>query len=93
MMTSEFDGATYDSTQDKDRLSTQLECVGEQMRIGEWWTLQQLQGALEVNGINATEASISARIRDLRKEKFGAHIIDRRRVIGARGLFEYRMVA
>jgi len=38
-----------------------------------------------------SEASVSARLRDLRKAKFGAHTIERQRV--SAGLFRYRMVA
>jgi len=36
------------------------------------------------------EASVSARLRDLRKEKFGGHVVERRAV--KRGLFEYRVI-
>jgi hypothetical protein len=35
------------------------------------------------------EASVSARLRDLRKPRFGGHLVERRRVSG--GLFEYRL--
>lgn len=40
--------------------------------------------------IGCTEAAASARVRDLRKARFGAHRVERRRVEG--GLFVYKLV-
>ena len=37
----------------------------------------------------APEASVSARLRDLRKQKYGAHTIERRHI--GSGLWEYRL--
>lgn len=85
---SNFDGATYNPALDKDRLKKQLGRVFEQMSGGEWLTLEELSRATR-----ASEASVSARIRDLRKERFGGHRIERRRRgTPEGGLFEYRMV-
>lgn len=83
--TPKFDGATYDHDRDHARLSTQLEKVREAMKSGRWFTLSRLA---EIAG--GTEASASARLRDLRKEKFGGLTIEREHV--ARGLFRYRML-
>ena len=55
------------------------------MRGGHWWTLRQL-----VERCGGTEASISARLRDLRKLKHGGHTVERKRVKD--GLFVYRIV-
>jgi uncharacterized protein (DUF2132 family) len=54
------------------------------MRHGRWATLSQI-------AINTgdPEASISSRLRDLRKAKFGGYKIERRYV--QRGLWEYRL--
>lgn len=40
----------------------------------------------------ASEAGASARIRDLRKAQWGHHTIVRRRVVGERARYEYRLV-
>lgn len=80
-----FDGETYEPEHDAKRLRSQLERVFYLMRDGEWRSLGRIA---ELAG--GSEASVSARLRDLRKEKFGAHEVDRRRVEG--GLFEYRLV-
>jgi hypothetical protein len=82
-----FDGQTYDKARDKVRLGTQLAEVlnGLTVNRGIWMTLERLSRLT-----SAPEASVSARIRDLRKAKFGGHEIERRYV--RRGLWEYRMV-
>jgi hypothetical protein len=60
--------------------------VFELMKDGRSWTLRQLSGALDI-----PEASVSARIRDLRKREFGEHIIEKRALGGRRG-YAYRLV-
>lgn len=80
-----FDGATYDWRQDHARLKSQLHRVYTFMSDGGWHTLSDISAY----GINGSEASVSARLRDLRKEQYGGHEIDRERVEG--GLFRYRM--
>jgi len=86
-----FDGDTYDRTQDKDRLWTQLEAIRDLSLTDErWYTLSQIKGILKHGyRLTATEASISARLRDLRKAKFGSFQVDRRR---AGALFSYRVL-
>lgn len=81
-----FDGATFDPAKDEVRLTKHLARVYECLKDGSWWTLQRLKTT-----IGGSEAGCSARIRDLRKEKFGAHKIERRRIEDS-GLYEYRMV-
>lgn len=57
------------------------------MNDGKWRTLSEIS-ALTGDG----EASISARLRDLRKDEFGGLNVDRRRRGDeSRGLFEYRV--
>jgi hypothetical protein len=82
----EFDGDTYAPALDRKRLSGQLERVFNSMSDWQWHSLADL--SLHLGG---TEASMSARLRDLRKSKFGSHVIDRRRV-GTTGLFQYKLV-
>lgn len=78
-----FDGLTYDPALDHERLTVQLNRVKKLMSDGLWRSLETISKAT-----GDKEASVSARLRDLRKPKFGGYQIDRRRF---GGLFEYRM--
>jgi hypothetical protein len=84
----DFDGATYSREQDHERLGRQLYRVLTVMRDGHWRTLSEIELL-----VAAPQASISARLRDLRKLKFGGWLVDRRpRHEWKDGLFEYRLV-
>lgn len=86
-----FDGKTFDKERDEERLFTQLEAVYQVMSDGKWRSIYRLQAdLLRICGVQGSYASLSARLRDLRKEKFGAHFVDRRHVQD--GLYEYRLV-
>jgi hypothetical protein len=78
------DGATYVHQRDGRRLAAQHHRVLAFIRDGEWHTLAAI-----ARHTKDPEASVSARLRDLRKSKFGSYDIERRYV--ARGLFEYRL--
>lgn len=80
-----FDGITYDPERDRERLSKQLYSVLEVMKDGQWRTLPELSKAT-----NSPEASVSARLRDLRKPRFGGHSVEREYV--KKGLFKYRLI-
>lgn len=80
-----FDGATYDHGRDARRLAAQHNRVLALMRDGSWRTLAAIAAHTK-----DPEASVSARLRDLRKARFGAYKVERRYV--ARGLFEYRLL-
>jgi hypothetical protein len=80
-----FDGETYDEALDEDRLKTQLARVRALMWDQRWRTLDDISRAT-----GDPHASVSARLRDLRKGKFGAHIVERERV--KRGLYRYRLL-
>jgi hypothetical protein len=96
-MSFSFDGDTYEPSADFARLSFQLAAVLEIMLDGEWWTLSGIHKIItEKMGRKASEAGISARIRDLRKEKFHEELgvkldVERERVDGT-GLYQYRLV-
>lgn len=77
-----FDGDTYDPGLDFERLTTQLQRVRWCLEQGDKWPLSGLQAAC-----GGSEASISARIRDLRKPRFGGLDVRRERVRG--GLWVY----
>lgn len=80
-----FDGITFEPKQDGDRLKRQLEDVYDAMKDGCWRSLYRIRAMT-----GHPEQSISARLRDLRKIKFGSHTIERRRA--SPGTFEYRLV-
>ena len=82
------DGSTFDA-QDGERLGTLQQRVYRLMRDGRWRTLRVI-----ANEAGGTEAIVSARLRDFRKDKFRESFpdvadVDRRRVDG--GLHEYRL--
>lgn len=83
-----FDGETYDPQHDEDRLSRQLGRVWDAMKCGTWRTLEGISTITR----DPTH-SISARLRDLRKIKFGNYTVERRsKGDRERGLFEYRLL-
>lgn len=86
-MERELAGQTTGDPSDAPRLSGQLLAVYRAMLDGEWHTLEELAAAA-----NGSTQSVSARLRDLRKNRFGAHRIDRQKVSNT-GLYRYRMVA
>ena len=81
-----FDGKTFDPDLDGERLRTLLMRVHRLMHDGEWRTLQRI-----VLACGGSEASVSARLRDLRKAKWGAHTVERRRHPDGHGLWLYRV--
>ena len=83
---SDFDGATFEPRRDGSRLNKQLTAVYSVMEDGHWYLLSELSELA-----HAPEASVSARMRDLRKPKFGGHIIEREYL--GNGLFRYRLKA
>jgi len=80
-----FDGGTYQADLDRPRLENQLSLVRQLMSDGRWRTLAEVLAGVGVG----SEAGISARLRDLRKPKFGGYVVERRRRHG--GLWEYRV--
>ena len=83
-----FDGATFEHKFDAARLKGQLKRVHSLMTDGQWRTLAEIE-----SHTGDPAASISARLRDLRKERFGAFKMERRaRGARANGLNEYRVV-
>ena len=77
------DGSTYVRNRDRDRLNRQARLVYLAILDDSWHTLPELS-----RRTGEPEASISARLRDLRKPRFGRHIIERR--YAGQGLWEYR---
>ena len=80
-----FDGKSYDAGQDGQRLQTLQDRVYAILVRGGWWTLPELS-----NATGGSQTGVAARVRDLRKPRWGGHQIERQRVAG--GLWQYRMV-
>jgi hypothetical protein len=85
----DHDGDTYDPELDRARLNAQTRRVYDLMADAAWRTLAEIAAAT-----GDPEASVSARLRDLRKAKFGGYAVERRRRgDGRSGVWEYRLVA
>ncbi len=82
----DFGGDTYEPDRDESRLASQLRRTREAMSDWEWHTLGEVS---EMTG--DPEASVSARLRDLRKAKFGGHQVVSEYV--RRGLWRYRLAS
>ncbi|HVY65919.1 MAG TPA: hypothetical protein VHH11_13945 [Gammaproteobacteria bacterium] len=82
------DGETFDGELDGVRLGAQMARVRALLLDGRWRTLAEIAVAT-----GDPEASVSARVRDLRKPRFGGYDVQRRRRPGleARGVWEYRL--
>lgn len=78
----DFDGRTYRPELDRGRLNKQLNAVRTLMSDGLWRTLAEIE-----HETGFPQASVSARLRDLRKSRFGNHTVNRRR--RSQGLYEY----
>ena len=85
-----FNGPDYDPKLDHVRLTGQIARIWGVMVVpgGLWRTLAEIAVMT-----GDPEASISAQLRHLRKERFGGHIIEkRRRGQPFRGHWEYRLI-
>ena len=78
-------GDTFDSERDGVRLNQQALDVWSAMEDGVWRSLSELSRVTL-----HPEASISARLRDFRKPRFGGHTVERNHV--SNGLWRYRLV-
>ena len=84
----DFDGSDYESDKDHARLSGQIKRVFDLIQDGQWRTLDEIA---KVTG--DPHASVSAQLRHLRKDKFGAYdVVKRPRGNRESGLFEYRLI-
>lgn len=81
---SKFDGVTFEDARDGKRLTAQIYRVFAGLKDHQWHTLT---GLSLITG--DPESSVSARIRDLRKSRYGGYTIERRYV--KNGLWEYKL--
>ena len=83
-----FIGAGYDKKHDQARLTGQIKRVYDLMSDGLWYTLDDISRSTQ-----DPQASISAQIRNLRKECYGGHTVNRRRRGDPEnGLHEYQLI-
>lgn len=80
-----FNGPDYDPELDNKRLTGQIKRVFNCMKDGVWRTLSEIE---TITG--DPQASISAQLRHLRKERFGLHTVEKENKGG--GLFKYRLI-
>lgn len=80
-----FDGRTYDAPRDEERLTGQMADVMDIMRDGLWHTLGEIHALT-----GHSEGGISARIRDMRKIRWGCQEVESQFV--RRGLWKYRLI-
>lgn len=79
------DRGTFDRKRDLSRLNQQMMDVYRLMMDGQWRPLFAI-----AHHTGHPEASVSARLRDLKKDRFGAHIVEKRYI--ANGVWHYRLV-
>jgi hypothetical protein len=80
-----FNGADYQPDRDNPRLGNQVLKIIELMKDECWRTLRQISEL-----INEPEASISAQLRHLRKERFGGHTVNKDHL--GKGLYTYQLI-
>lgn len=80
------DGQTFDHKRDGARLNKQAQDVFNLLANGQWYTLDQISYCT-----NHPQASVSARLRDLRKPKFGGFTVEKRNL--GKGTWIYRLTS
>ena len=80
-----FDGTTIEPERDNNRLAKQMNRVLTVVEDGNWHSIQYIS---RITG--DPESSVSARLRDLRKPRWGSRTVERRYM--GKGWFQYRLV-
>jgi len=84
-----FDGSDIVQELDQVRLSGQLKKIYDLMKDRKFRTLPEIEAATGIG-----QASASAQLRNLRKERFGSFTVNKqRRGEPGAGLFEYQLTA
>lgn len=82
-----FQGADYVPEKDKVRLTGQIHRVFDCMKDGRWRTFYEIEAITK-----DPQASISAQLRNLRKDRFGRHTVNKRRTTKNGGTYEYQLI-
>jgi len=80
-----FNGPDYVPERDWQRLTTQIGRVFNAMKDKRFRTLREISSTT-----GDPEASVSAQLRHLRKERFGSHKVNKKHI--KNGLFKYQLV-
>jgi hypothetical protein len=80
-----FDGSDYVPKRDDVRLSVQYLRIFELMKDGVYRTLLEIE-----QKTGDPQASISAQLRHMRKERFGSHVINK--IYLGKGLYQYQLI-
>tara|TARA_R110000822_G_scaffold169_2_gene810 strand:- start:912 stop:1178 length:267 start_codon:yes stop_codon:yes gene_type:complete len=83
-MTYRFDGSDYQPERDNSRLTGQILRIYEFMSDKKWHTLHEI-----AENTGDAEASISAQLRNLRKDRFGKFNVQREYIKA--GLYKYKV--
>jgi len=84
----QFSGSDFVPKFDYTRLKAQIKDIYELMKDKKWRTLKEISQAT-----GHEKANCSAQLRNLRKENFGSHTIDKRpRGDRSQGLYEYALI-
>lgn len=90
----EFSGPEYRPGPDQSRLTTQHGRIRDLVLDGRWRTLPEICVALKhlYPWQNFPENSVQAQLRHLRKQRFGSHVVEKRRTGDeSLGLYEWRV--
>ena len=83
-----FDGPVYEEKHDKIRLTGQILRIFEAIKDGGWYTLNEIHSKTK-----DPQASISAQLRHLRKDRFGSHTVDKKpRGKRNSGIWQYQLI-
>ncbi len=81
-------GPAYEARHDSARIRAQMKRIRALMLAVDWLSLQEISALT-----NDPPASVSAQLRHLRKARFGAYVVEkRRRGPPGQGLWEYRVI-
>jgi len=80
-----FNGSDYEPSRDDVRLSGQIMRVWSCMSDANWRSLREIS---QITG--DPEASVSAQLRHLRKDRFGSHTVEKTHL--GNGLYKYRVI-
>ena len=88
-----FDGPCFDWELDHSRLTTLMALVFVVIKNGvRWYTVERIQFEIRSKyQKKCSQTSVSAILRHFRKEKYGSHTVNTRRVKKT-GLFEYQFI-
>jgi predicted transcriptional regulator len=88
MKKGEFNGHAFVPSFDENRLTGQMRGIHGLMKDRNWRTLSEIE-----NYTGYPQASISASLRNFRKDSWGKNIVNKqRRGNPAHGLFEYQLI-